>query len=68
MRAGGNVTASTSERAIMDGAPDVAAIDVEGATEQVAVVAFVSLDSLRHADSTRHPSQTAGLSAPGPSA
>jgi hypothetical protein len=68
VRAVGNATASTIERAIMDGAPDVAAIDVEGAVEQAAVVAFVSLDSLRHADSTRHPSQTAALSAPGPSA
>ena len=29
-------------------APDVAAIDVEGAAEQAAVVGFVSLDSLRH--------------------
>ena len=42
--------------AIMDAAPDVAAIDVEGAAEQAAVVAFVSLDSLRPAEPKRHPS------------
>ena len=53
---GNAATASTVEAAIMDAAPDVAAIDVDGAAEQAAVVAFVSLDSLRHVEPRRHPS------------
>jgi hypothetical protein len=50
---GNAATASAVEAAIMDAAPDVAAIEVEGAAEQAAVVAFVSLDSLRHAEPKR---------------
>jgi Fe-S cluster biogenesis protein NfuA len=62
---GNSAVASVIERAVLDAAPDVAGIEMEGVTERAAVVGFISLESLRGTNSKRHPAGTMAALAPG---
>ena len=62
---GNSAVASVIERAVLDAAPDVVGIEMEGVTEQAPVVGFISLESLRGTDSKRHPAGTMAALSPG---
>ncbi len=62
---GNSAVASVIERAVLDAAPDVVGIEMEGVTEQAPVVGFISLESLRGADSNGIRRRTMAALSPG---